>query len=118
MDNESRASVDTTISHSSHATDVYPPPNHYDVPRDVVSGGRAGDYEMWQLSDSSPRDIRKPRYENWELTNTKTTNNNNNLKQTRVTCAFKVLAAILLLTTLLVIAVAEVVKTVQCPRPT
>ena len=114
---ESRASVDTTISHSSHATDVYPPPNHYDVPRDVVSGGRAGDYEMWQLSDSSPRDIRKPRYENWELTNTKTTNNNNS-KQSLVTCAFKVVAVVLVLTILLVIAVAEVVKTVQCPRPT
>lgn len=44
MDNESRASVGTTISHSSHATDVYPAHNHYDVPRDVISVGRAGDY--------------------------------------------------------------------------
>jgi len=54
MDNESRGSLDTTISHSSHATDVYPVPNHYDVPRDVIQlGGRAGDYEMWQLPDAA-----------------------------------------------------------------
>lgn len=59
MDNESRGSLDTTISHSSHATDLYTVShNHYDVPRDVIElGGRAGDYEMWQLPQHVTKQI-------------------------------------------------------------
>ena len=119
MDNESRGSLDTTISHSSHATDVYQVShNHYDVPRDVIElGGRAGDYEMWQLPQS-PRDKRytNREYENWGPAKVGTTDNNP--KQGQVACAFKVVAVVLLLILLLVIAVAEVIKAVQCPRPT
>lgn len=122
MDNESRGSLDTTISHSSHATDVYTVShNHYDVPRDVIElGGRAGDYEMWQLPDPAARDkTDNRRYENWGPAKAAiTNNNNNNPKQGRVTCAFKVVAVVLLLALLLVIAVAELINAVQCPRPT
>jgi len=128
MDTESRGSLDTTISHSSHATDLYTVShNDYDVPRDALQqlhGQTASGYEMWQLPETvKARDkANSRRYENWEpATGEATTNNNNNKSnpnQRRVSCAFKVVAVILLLLLLLVIAVAEVLKAVQWPRPT